>query len=569
MGRNLPRPVRDQWTVDTRSVVSNLLEIRAVRKALQVFQFGLKNQPGKPSSLLLFQKASGDNSAYPMRELASIMEWAVKNMSQLSASSSRDNVIEDRISRGGAMFRVILSYRVGLGLVAGVAAGVVVYVVYRRHHKKSKKLSSQPNGYGVHVSGGDEAVTASSYSQVLSGRADMAAASRMEQVELLKRLDDVLGSVTELQQEVRSLRNVIDGLAEEIVGEVRTHLEESQKASRRRRFLPHRERTDSTGSSSIYFTTSSGAFHTDLESEGGYTTANAESDYDRESSRASGGEEEDEVSCETVRTMRRDSVDLVTDDEATVLAIDPIDEELTYLLQRADQLHRGDAEQKREGFQLLSNRKLLYGDQQDFLWRLARAYSDMYGLTEDLLEKKTFALEGKGEAEAALQMGDQNAECHKWFAILCGQLSEHEGIQKRIQTGYIFKEHIEKAIALQPNNSRCYYLLGRWCYQVSNLGWLERKTASALYETPPSATVDEALQNFLKAEELSPGFSKSARIYIARCYRDLGDLSTSQHWIELATQLPDSTKEDEENAMVLEELKMSVAAENHTLSTSA
>ncbi|CAI9601563.1 unnamed protein product [Staurois parvus] len=274
---------------------------------------------------------------------------------------------------------------------------------------------------------------------------------------------------------------------------------------------------------------------------------------------------EDEVSCETVRTMRRESVDLVTDDEATILATDPVDGELILLLQRADQLHSGDAEQKREGFQLLCNNRLLYGEHQDFLWRLARSYSDMNELTDDLTEKKSFALDGKEEAEHALQKGGQSAECHKWFAILCGQLSEHEGIQKRIQIGYIFKEHIEKAIALQPNDSKCYYLLGRWCYQVSNLGWLERKTASALYETPPSATIDEALQNFLKAEQLFPGFSKAARVYIAKCYMDLGDQSMADHWMKLAVELSDITKEDTESAPLLEELMMSAATESDIL----
>ncbi|KAG8560506.1 hypothetical protein GDO81_015014 [Engystomops pustulosus] len=460
-----------------------------------------------------------------------------------------------RRKQEGVMSRITLPYQVGFGLVAGVATGVVIYIVHQRRHRTRNERASKQNGYPVHV-GADRTVTAS-YSQALSANPDMVAASRAEQMELLNRLDYVLGSITELRQEMETLRNILHGLADDIVGEVRSHLEENQRANRRRRYFPHRERTDSTGSSSIYFTASSGAANTDLESEGGYTTANAESDYDRESSKAS-EEEEDEVSCETVRTMRRDSVDLVTDDEATMLAADPLDEELTLLFQRCDQLHDGDAEQKREGFQMLCSNKFLYCNRQDFLWRLARSYSDMCEITEDIPEKKSYASEGKEEVEVALQKDGQSAECHKWFAILCGHLSEHEGIQKRIQIGYIFKEHIEKAILLQPSDPQSYYLLGRWCYEVSNLGWLERKTASALYDTPPSATVDEALQNLLKAEELSPGFSKTARVYIAKCYRDLGNTNDAAHWLKLATELPERTQEDKESTSTIEAMMSAV-----------
>lgn len=49
----------------------------------------------------------------------------------------------------------------------------------------------------------------------------------------------------------------------------RSHIEENQRVARRRRFPFARERSDSTGSSSIYFTASSGAALTDAESEGG------------------------------------------------------------------------------------------------------------------------------------------------------------------------------------------------------------------------------------------------------------------------------------------------------------
>lgn len=38
---------------------------------------------------------------------------------------------------------------------------------------------------------------------------------------------------------------------------------------------------------------------------------------------------------------------------------------------------------------------LQYADQRDFLWRLARAHSDMYEITEDTDEKKTYASDGK------------------------------------------------------------------------------------------------------------------------------------------------------------------------------
>lgn len=48
-------------------------------------------------------------------------------------------------------------------------------------------------------------------------------------------------------------------------------------------------------------------------------------------------------------------------------------EDMLPLLQQADELHQGNEQSKREGFQLLLNNKLAYGSQQDFLWRLARA----------------------------------------------------------------------------------------------------------------------------------------------------------------------------------------------------
>uniref|UniRef100_A0A8C8SSK3 Regulator of microtubule dynamics protein 3 n=1 Tax=Pelusios castaneus TaxID=367368 RepID=A0A8C8SSK3_9SAUR len=400
--------------------------------------------------------------------------------------------------------------RVGLGMVLGAAAGIgLLYVFYKKkgkrlwwgHNSRDTQVQCMQNSVGSH----GNAETLGHHNQVLVVRQapleagdDITYTSLLtqeEQVEMQNRLDFVLKNIIELRKEVEELKNSLQGLTKEIIGEVRSHLEETQKVTRRRRYPFPRERSDSTGSSSIYFTASSGTVNTDDgESEGGYSTANAESDYDRESERDS----EDEVSCETVKIAWRESLDLVNEDETVSIFDSTVEEELDQLLQQADRLHGGNDQDKRDGFQLLLNNKLAYGDQQDFLWRLARAYNDLCEITEDADEKKSYAFDGREAAEAALQKGDQSAECHQWYAVLCGQFSEHESIQKRIQAGYVFKEHVDKAIALKPDDPKSYYLLGRWCFQVSHLGWLERKTASALYGAPPTASVHEALQNFLK-----------------------------------------------------------------------
>ncbi|XP_017496687.3 regulator of microtubule dynamics protein 3 isoform X1 [Manis javanica] len=457
--------------------------------------------------------------------------------------------------------------RVGLGLLLGTAAGLgFLCALYSQRWKRTQRpgQSQKPTNSLDYTQTSEPGLQVKPLRAIPSEAGDavvLPSLPRGGQEEVLDRLDFVLTSLVALQREIEELRSSLQGLAGQIVGEVRSHMEENQRVARRRRFLFARERSDSTGSSSVYFTATSGATFTDAESEGGYTTANAESDYERDSDRES-DDGEDEVSCETVKLSRKDSLDLELEAASGLVpgALEAGDspglEDVLPLLRQADELHQGSEQGKREGLQLLLNNKLAYGNRQDFLWRLARAYSDMCELTEEVTKKKSYALNGKEAAEAALEKGDENAECHQWYAVLCGQLAEHEGIQRRIQSGFSFKEHVDKAIALQPENPIAHFLLGRWCYQVCHLSWLEKKTAAALFESPLSATVEDALQSFLKAEELQPGFSKAGRVYISKCYRELGKNSEARQWMKLALDLPDVTNEDSAFQKDLEELQV-------------
>nr|XP_015206184.1 PREDICTED: regulator of microtubule dynamics protein 3 [Lepisosteus oculatus] len=455
-----------------------------------------------------------------------------------------------------------------LSLGATAGAGLIIYFICNeRKKRKVRKLRLENNStHALHRTDGPTGVHSTTQALDITGSSlgtlslepDRGVLPE-QQGELWSRLDAVLHCVAELRAEVADLRNGLQGIADQIVQDVKFSVEESQKAARKRRIFLPRERTDSMSSSSIYFSASAGpASAYDGESEGGYTTANAESDYNGETDKDT--DEEDE-SCATVRTLRRDSLCLDDDEPSSQLDFELPSDELSLLLAQSDRLHSGAKEEKAEGFHLLLTNKPLYGDSKEFQWRLARSYNDMCEITEDKEERKSYAEQGREEAEAALLKDDQSAECHKWFAVLTGITSHYEGIHGRLKSGHIFKSYLNFQSLLRKTwqdisakteeqakvKTGLFHLVQRCgflCFlQVSSLGWLEKKAAAALYESPPVATVQEALENFLKAEELSPGFSKAVRVYIAKCYRDLGNSTEVKKWVELASEMPNMSYE--------------------------
>uniref|UniRef100_A0A8D3B6I7 Regulator of microtubule dynamics protein 3 n=1 Tax=Scophthalmus maximus TaxID=52904 RepID=A0A8D3B6I7_SCOMX len=468
---------------------------------------------------------------------------------------------------------------VGLAVGATAGVGLIAFIVYRELIKRRWQRQRQRvelDGDGPPLWDGppreeplDDQEAEAQQQALAAVEAVVQGLSPEQQLELRNQLDQVLSCVASLRSEVAELRGGLHGIALQIIQDVKKGVEDSQRV-RRRRHLVHRERTESTSSSSLYFTASQGQASAHEEtSEGGYSTAYAESDYtDQDTDREEGepgpeqesDEEEEDRSCATVLTLRQEDSQEEEVDEDRELQEEEEEEvegrmqlattvpsgELALLLAQSDILHTGDASLKAEGFRLLLDNRTEYGDSREFLWRLARAYSDMYGATEDKQKKRTYAQQGREEAELALKKNGLNADCHKWFAVLTGLSSQNDSMHGKLKSSHILKEHLDRAMALRDDDPMCFYLLGRWCYEVATLDWLERKAAAALYQSPPSSTLHEALENFLKAEELSPGFSKTMRLYIAKCHRELGNTSEATNWTELALNM--STGSDDVRA---------------------
>ncbi|XP_057165015.1 regulator of microtubule dynamics protein 2 isoform X2 [Ursus arctos] len=386
-----------------------------------------------------------------------------------------------------------------LGIMVGTT-GISLLLLWYRKICKSRTTLNLPKFLSL----GNKLDSVTFQDEMYNGQGT-AAIFQGRQLQILEKLNELLTNMEELKEEIRVLKETIPKLEEYIQGElggkITLHKISPQHRARKRR-LPTVQSSGTSNSSE------------EAESEGGYITANTDTE---------------EQNFPVPKAFNTHIEEL----------------NLDVLLQKADNLRMNECS-KMESFELLCDHKEKFRDEIEFIWRLARAYGDMYELSTNAQEKKHYANIGKTLGERAITRAPTNGHCHLWYAVLCGYVSEFEGLQNKINYGHRFKEHLDKAIQFLPEEPFLYYLKGRYCYTVSKLSWIEKKMAATLFGKIPSSTVEEALQNFLKVEELHPGFSKSNYLFLAKCYIDLEQTDNAMKFCNLAVLLPCVTKEDKD-----------------------
>ncbi|XP_058507114.1 regulator of microtubule dynamics protein 2 isoform X1 [Solea solea] len=339
------------------------------------------------------------------------------------------------------------------------------------------------------------------------------------QAEVLERLEALIQCVSELKNEMKALKSALPSLQDQVREELMGH-GEVRRASPLHRTTPTRRKR---ATRAVTDTRPEGRSSEEAESEGGYITALTDS-------------EDEELSDEEQRVEEQ-----------------PADK-FSNFLERIDCLHQGTESEKKDALNILLEQREEFGQDSELLWRLARAYCGLHDLSSTLNEKKDYAENGKKIGEEAVSLNPTSAESHRWYAIACGLMAEYDTIQNKIKNGYLFKDHVDKCIELKPQDPTSYYLLGRWCYSVAQLSWIERKVAATLFGEPPSATVEDALRNFLKVEELHPRYSKANYTFLAKCYKYLGQIEKAKKMCEDACSMNAVSKEDEEAQKELEYL---------------
>lgn len=180
------------------------------------------------------------------------------------------------------------------------------------------------------------------------------------------------------------------------------------------------------------------------------------------------------------------------------------------------------------------------------LQKIARQYSDsvvdLPERAED--ERKRRAELALGYAQRAVTLNPNSAENMLSLAVCHGTLAIYSDTRTKIRFSRLVKEEAERALALDPNYDWAHHVLGRWHYEVSNLGVATRFFVRLIYGGLPNASSKTAVAHLERAVALAPQTCPH-HLELGFAYWATGRHADARAAIEHGLALPSVGKHDE------------------------
>jgi len=138
------------------------------------------------------------------------------------------------------------------------------------------------------------------------------------------------------------------------------------------------------------------------------------------------------------------------------------------------------------------------------LQKIARQYSDLVVEQPDLEAKKRYAQTALEYSQRAVTLKPDDAVNVLSLAICHGKLALYSDTKTKISYSRLVKEEAERALVLDPNYAWAHHLLGRWHFEVADLGATSKFFVRLLYGGLPPASFAEGIRQLQRATELEP-----------------------------------------------------------------
>lgn len=121
-------------------------------------------------------------------------------------------------------------------------------------------------------------------------------------------------------------------------------------------------------------------------------------------------------------------------------------------------------------------------------------------------QKEAYFKLAKVYADGALKQYPQSAQANYAMAMADFQAAQISGAKEKVAYLKDVKKYTDLAITLDSSFGQAYYLAGKWNMDIANASTFEKAAARMLFGGMPQASLDEALQDFLKCRHLDPHF---------------------------------------------------------------
>lgn len=211
------------------------------------------------------------------------------------------------------------------------------------------------------------------------------------------------------------------------------------------------------------------------------------------------------------------------------------------LLARGDQL---DAQLKtKEALAVYLEAEKLQPNHADLLRRIAKQYGESQLDTQDKTERRRLGTAALDYSKRAVAAAPDNAMAQLALAVSYGRVAPYLDNKTKIAYSKLVKQHVDKALALDPKNDLAWHVLGAWHYELANLNPVLRTIAQLVYGTLPSASNEDAVKAFKKAAELNPRRVGNF-VELGRSLAALGKKDEAKAALEKGLSLPNQQRDD-------------------------
>lgn len=109
-------------------------------------------------------------------------------------------------------------------------------------------------------------------------------------------------------------------------------------------------------------------------------------------------------------------------------------------------------------------------------------------------------------AYEALKVEPENAEGNYAMALALAHIGQISGAKEKVAAAKEVKKYADLAIKFKPDYGEAWHLIGKWNFDLYNLGTIEKAAAKVLFGGVPPGTMEEAIAAYEKCLQLKPSF---------------------------------------------------------------